>query len=95
MFAPLSRACWRIIRTAQTGRAAGLEQSESDNLTSPWLAHRFATTPAAARARWLDRTAALGPRFRVGLPPSPDTTRGNFTDEPSLSANGIVRVGRE
>src|SRR6202041_3047554 len=34
----------------------------------------------------LDRMAALGPRFRVGLQPSPDATRWNFTDKPSLSA---------
>jgi hypothetical protein len=34
----------------------------------------------------LDRMAALGPRFRVGLQPSPATTRWNFTDKPSLSA---------
>jgi hypothetical protein len=34
----------------------------------------------------LDRMAALGPRFRIGLQPSPDTTRWNFTDKPSLSA---------
>jgi hypothetical protein len=34
----------------------------------------------------LDRMAALGPRFRVGLQPSPDATRWNFTEKPSLSA---------
>jgi hypothetical protein len=34
----------------------------------------------------LDKMAALGPRFRVGLQPSSDTTRWNFTDKPSLSA---------
>lgn len=34
----------------------------------------------------LDRMASLGPRFRVGLQPSPSTTRWNFTDKPSLSA---------
>ena len=34
----------------------------------------------------LDRMAMLGPRFRVGLEPSPDTTRWNFTEKPSVSA---------
>ena len=34
----------------------------------------------------LDRMAALGPRFRVGLQPSPDATRWTFTEKPSLSA---------
>lgn len=34
----------------------------------------------------LDRMAALGPRFRVGLQPSPSATRWNFTEKPSLSA---------
>jgi hypothetical protein len=34
----------------------------------------------------LDRMAALGPRFRVGLQPSPHATRWNFTEKPSLSA---------
>lgn len=34
----------------------------------------------------LDRMAALGPRFRVGLQPSPYTTRWNFTEKPSVDA---------
>lgn len=34
----------------------------------------------------LDRMAALDPRFRVGLQPSPDATRWNFTEKPSLNA---------
>lgn len=42
---------------------------------------------AASRAgAVLDRMAALGPRFRVGLRPSPYTKRWKFTDKPSLSA---------
>jgi hypothetical protein len=40
----------------------------------------------------LDRMAALGPRFRVGLQPSPDTTRWNFTDKPSLSATPTIDI---
>jgi hypothetical protein len=40
----------------------------------------------------LDRMAALGPRFRVGLQPSPDTTRWNFTDKPSLSAKPTIDI---
>src|ERR1700759_4229197 len=33
----------------------------------------------------LERMGGPGPRFRVGLQPSPDATRWNFTDKPSLS----------
>jgi hypothetical protein len=40
----------------------------------------------------LDRMASLGPRFRVGLQPSPHTTRWNFTDKPSLSAKSTFDI---
>lgn len=48
---------------------------------------------AASRAGdVLDKMAVLGPRFRVGLRPSPSTTRWNFTDKPSLSAKPTFDV---
>lgn len=52
-----------------------------------WLVISPVEGDAGSRAgEVLDRMAALGPRFRVGLQPSPDTRRWNFTANPSLSA---------
>jgi hypothetical protein len=75
-------------RTAGGTRTVRVGQLDAAVAGAPvWVIFGPVRDDAGSRAgEVLDRMAALGPRFRVGLQPSPDTTRWTFTDKPSLSA---------
>ncbi len=73
---------------ARRTRKVGVGQLDVAVAGAPvWVVLSPVRDDAASRAgEVLDRMAALGPRFRVGLQPSPGTTRWKFTDKPSLTA---------
>jgi hypothetical protein len=75
----------RTIRRTRTVRVGQLDVAGAG--APVWFVVGPVDGDAGSRAgEVLDRMAALGPRFRVGLQPSPDTRRWNFTDKPSLNA---------
>jgi hypothetical protein len=75
----------RTTRGTRTVRVGRLDVASAG--APVWVVVGPVRDDAGSRAgEVLDRMAALGPRFRVGLQPSQDTTLWNFTDKPSRSA---------
>jgi hypothetical protein len=83
---------WRkAIRGTRTVRVGLLDVSAAGAQVW-WVAGPVDRDAGSRAGEVLDRMAALGPRFRVGLQPSPDTRRWKFTDKPSLNAKLNVDI---